>query len=221
MVKDIKTGQCYRADKLLEEHIQKNLNKKAKKMKPEEIDRLEAVMAQADSYSKEELSIIMKDLEVKSPDTGNDISEPTPFNLMFSTQIGPSNNSKGYFRPETAQGIFVNFKRLLEYNNGRLPFASAQIGLGFRNEISPRSGLLRVREFSMAEIEHFVDPIFKEHTKFNAIAEAKLPLLFQRNNESNQISENSLTIGEAVHGKIINNQTLGYYMSRTFDFLQL
>ena len=63
---------------------------------------------------------------------------------------------KGYPRPETAQCIFVNFKRLLEYNGGKLPFAAAQIGLVFRNEITPRAGILRIREFQMAEIEHFV-----------------------------------------------------------------
>lgn len=124
-------------------------------MKEEEIKKLELIQAQADSYSQEEIAAILQDLKVKAPDTGNQLSHPEPFNLMFSTQIGPSGSSKGYFRPETAQGIFVNFKRLLEFNNGRLPFAAAQIGLGFRNEISPRAGLLRVREFTMAEIEHF------------------------------------------------------------------
>ena len=228
MVKDVKNGQWYRADKLLEEHIQKVLNKKRMKMNQEEINKLESIKAQSDSYSQDELSKIMKDLHVKSPDTGNDISDPIPFNLMFSTQIGPSNNIKGYLRPETAQGIFVNFKRLLEYNNGKLPFASAQLGLGFRNEISPRSGLIRVREFSMAEIEHFVDPLYKDHIKFNTIANVELPLLFQKDNKNStsssstiNLSQSSITVGEAVSNKIINNQTLGYYMAKTYDFLQL
>ena len=72
--------------------------------------------------------------------------------------------------------MFINFRRLLEYNNGRLPMAAAQIGLGFRNEISPRQGLLRVREFTVAEIEHFVDPTDKSHPKFGAIADVALPL---------------------------------------------
>lgn len=57
---------------------------------------------------------------------------------MFETQIGPSGYLKGYLRPETAQGIFVNFRRLLDYNNGKMPFAAAQIGTGFRNEIHPK-----------------------------------------------------------------------------------
>lgn len=64
---------------------------------------------------------------------------------MFDTQIGPTGQLKGYLRPETAQGHFVNFQRLLEFNAGRVPFASAHIGKSFRNEISPRAGLLRVR----------------------------------------------------------------------------
>lgn len=77
---------------------------------------------------------------------------------MFATPIGPTGNLPGFLRPETAQSIFVNFAKLLEYNNGKLPFAGACMGLGFRNEIAPRAGLIRVREFQMAEIEHFVDP---------------------------------------------------------------
>ena len=80
-------------------------------------------------------------------------------------------------RPETAQGIFVNFKRLLEFNNGKLPFAGAQIGKAFRNEISPRSGLLRVREFEMAEIEHFVNPEKRQKfAKFDNVADLTITL---------------------------------------------
>lgn len=87
----------------------------------------------------EQLNQTIKSLGIKNPDTGNDLSEAFPFNLMFQTQIGPTGTSIGYLRPETAQGHFVNFKKLLEFNSGKIPFASACIGLGFRNEISPRS----------------------------------------------------------------------------------
>jgi glycyl-tRNA synthetase len=76
---------------------------------------------------------LFKKLQIKSPDTGNELSAPEPFNLMFKTEIGPSTNLVGYLRPETAQGMFVNFNKLSEFNGGRLPFAAAQIGLGFRN----------------------------------------------------------------------------------------
>ena len=86
----------------------------------------------------EELNLVIKELKIKAPDTGNELGEAIPFNLMFSTQIGPTGTYKGYLRPETAQGIFINFRRLLEYNYGRMPMSVAQLGLGFRNEIHPK-----------------------------------------------------------------------------------
>lgn len=100
-------------------------------------------------------------------------------------------------RPETAQGIFVNFKRLLEFNQGKLPFAAAQIGNAFRNEISPRSGLIRVREFTMAEIEHFCDPNEKDHPKFANVADTTM-LLYSACNQMDGKSAQAITIGEAV-----------------------
>jgi glycyl-tRNA synthetase len=87
----------------------------------------------------------MKKHQIVNPETGNELTQPVEFNLMFESNIGPTGQIKGYLRPETAQGHFVNFARLLEFNNGRVPFASAQIGRSFRNEIAPKQGLLRVR----------------------------------------------------------------------------
>lgn len=129
----------------------------------------------------EQLNETIRELAIKSPDTGNDLSEALPFNLMFETMIGPTGQLRGFLRPETAQGIFINFRRLLEFNNGRMPFAAAQIGLGYRNEIHPKQGLLRVREFTMAEIEHFVDPANKKHPKFYRIKDLCLPLFSAAN----------------------------------------
>jgi glycyl-tRNA synthetase len=88
---------------------------------------------------EEELDEVIASLAMKSPEKGNELSKTFRLNLMFSTQIGQSGSIKGYLRPETAQGHFVNFKKLYDYNGGKLPFASAMIGLGFRNEISPRA----------------------------------------------------------------------------------
>lgn len=101
-----------------------------------------------------------------------------------------------YLRPETSQGIFVNFKRLLDYNHGQLPFSAAQIGNAFRNEISPR-GLLRVREFTIAEIEHFLDPCDKSHPKFNQIEDQEL-ILYSACHQMNGESAIRMTIGDAV-----------------------
>jgi hypothetical protein len=117
---------------------------------------------------------------------------------MFDSNIGPTGKLKGYLRPETAQGHFVNFNRLLAFNNGRLPFASAQIGRSFRNEISPRAGLLRVREFTMAEIEHFVDPESKKHARFDEIKDIKARLLPKDVQMQGRTEILEITIGEAV-----------------------
>ena len=102
-----------------------------------------------------------------------------------------------FLRPETAQGIFVNFKRLLEFNQNKLPFAAAQIGNSFRNEISPRQGLIRVREFTMAEIEYFCDPREKDHPKFVDVQNQVL-LLYSACNQMDGQSAKQITIGEAV-----------------------
>jgi glycyl-tRNA synthetase len=83
-------------------------------------------------------------------------SEPKVFNLMFETKIGPSGDQISYLRPETAQGIFVNFKNVVDSMSPKMPFGIAQIGKAFRNEIAPREFLFRVREFEQMEIEYFV-----------------------------------------------------------------
>lgn len=100
-----------------------------------------------------------------------------------------------------------------------MPFAAAQIGLGFRNEIAPRNGLLRVREFCMAEIEHFVNPNAKEHPKFKTLAD-KVVTLFPADAQLGTGRTISMTIGEAVRSGIVNNETLGYFMARTQMWLE-
>ncbi|XP_029654474.1 glycine--tRNA ligase, mitochondrial 1-like [Octopus sinensis] len=126
------------------------------------------------------------------------------------------NVSYSFLRPETAQGIFVNFDALLRFNHQNIPFAAAQIGKAFRNEISPRSGLLRVREFTMAEIEHFVDPDDKSHPKFDKVASLKLSLLSSADQINGRPSREDLTLDEAG---LIANQTLGYFIGRIYLFL--
>jgi len=88
------------------------------------------------------------------------LGEPRQFNMMFSTQIGASedSSSKVYLRPETAQGMFVNFKNVVDSFHPKLPFGMGQIGKAFRNEITPRDFIFRVREFEQMEIEYFIKP---------------------------------------------------------------
>jgi len=97
----------------------------------------------------------------KCPNCGSsNLTEPRPFNLMFKTSVGPveDGSSFAYLRPETAQSIFTNFKNVMDSTPHSLPFGIAQIGKAFRNEITPRNFIFRVREFEQMELEYFVKP---------------------------------------------------------------
>jgi glycyl-tRNA synthetase len=98
--------------------------------------------------------------ELKCPVCGGDLSEPRRFNLMFETYMGPVQDdaAKAYLRPETAQGIFINFKNVLQFARRKPPFGIAQIGKSFRNEITPGNFVFRTREFEQMEMEFFVPP---------------------------------------------------------------
>jgi glycyl-tRNA synthetase len=131
MVKDPATQECFRADKLLEDAIDELLDENPTFSTETKEEHLR-VQRQADAYSPEELDKLLIQYECKGP-SGEAYSPSFPFNLMFKTSIGPEGTSVGYLRPETAQGLFVNFRRLLDLNAQKMPFAAAQIGLGFRN----------------------------------------------------------------------------------------
>ncbi len=99
------------------------------------------------------------EIGLKSPE-GNELTEPKQFNMMFETFMGPvkDDESKVYFRPETAQAMFVDFQNVLDGSRMRLPFGIAQVGKAFRNEITPGNFIFRTREFDQMEIEYFVKP---------------------------------------------------------------
>lgn len=220
MVKDLKTGECFRADHLLEDAIDALLESEAgKALSVEEQEAHLRIQRQADAFTTTELDEMLTKYECKTA-SGEPYSPCFPFNLMFKTHIGPEGTSVGYLRPETAQGLFCNFRRLLELNTGKMPFAAAQIGLGFRNEIAPRSGLLRVREFCMAEIEHFVHPENKDHPRFAAVADAVKLVLFGRDDQLGSGKTKTMTCREAVSSGLVNNQTLCYFMARTQLYME-
>jgi glycyl-tRNA synthetase len=116
----------------------------------------------AEGLSPEELTrIIEEDDRVKDPvDGGRDFAPVRPFNLMFETYMGPVKTPENlaYLRPETAQGIFVNFKNVLQTSRVKVPFGIAQQGKSFRNEITPGNFIFRTREFEQMEMEFFVEP---------------------------------------------------------------
>ncbi|MCK4347513.1 MAG: glycine--tRNA ligase, partial [Thermoplasmatales archaeon] len=154
----------------------------------------------------------IKNGKVKCPTCGAILKDPYPVNLMFSTTIGIGEGRAAFLRPETAQGIFTNFHLLYRYAREKLPFGVIQVGRGYRNEVSPRQGIIRLREFSMAEAEIFFDPKDKTHHNFNGVKDKELYLF---DNEK----EMKISMGEAVKTKVINNQALAYYMYITQEFL--
>jgi len=216
MVKDTKTGDCYRLDHLIKGQLEKiSTAKDCPSARRQEIDR---ILSQLDGLSGEQLKEVIHKFDMKAPATGNDLSDPVEFNLMFSTSIGPTGLVKSFLRPETAQGIFVNFKRLLEANQGRLPFGVAQVGKSFRNEISPRGGLVRMREFTMGEIEYFLDPDDKTHPKYPSVKHTRLNL-YSACNQVNGETPKVMTIEEAVKESIIANEALAYFIARIYMFM--
>ncbi|KAI4108636.1 MAG: hypothetical protein LQ339_002152 [Xanthoria mediterranea] len=246
MCKDPKTGEIFRADHLVEEVLESRLKgdkeargqkveideekeakrkKKAKDIKALKLDdsvakEYEEILAKIDNYDGGELGLLITKYNITNPTTGGNLEPPVAFNLMFQTSIGPSSNLAGYLRPETAQGQFLTFQKLLDFNQQSMPFASACIGKSFRNEISPRAGLLRVREFLMAEIEHYVDPEGgKKHPRFDEVADVKLVLLDRKVQLSGSTNTTEMTIGEAVKSGTVDSETLGYFIARIHLFL--
>lgn len=154
----------------------------------------------------------VKHHQVRCPSCGTTLEGAHPVNLMFSTTIGIGKNRDAFLRPETAQGIFTNFHFLYRYAREKLPFGVIQVGKGYRNEVSPRQGMIRLREFSMAEAEIFFDPQDKTHPSFQKVKNNKLYLF-------DNTKEWKITLKEAVDAKLINNQALAYYMYVTQTFL--
>ena len=150
--------------------------------------------------------------KVKCPNCGANLKDAYPVNLMFSTKIGIGKSRDAFLRPETAQGIFTDFHLLYRYCREKLPFGVIQVGRGFRNEVSPRQGIIRLREFSMAEAEIFFDPNDKAHPNFEKVKDNEI-FLFDNKEEIKISLEKAVSTGK------IMNQALAYYMFLTQDFL--
>ncbi|RLF58001.1 MAG: glycine--tRNA ligase [Thermoplasmata archaeon] len=154
----------------------------------------------------------IKNNKVKCPTCKTVLKNPYDVNLMFATKIGIGQSRDAFLRPETAQGIFTDFHLLYRHAREKLPFGVIQVGKGYRNEVSPRQGTIRLREFSMAEAEIFFDPNDKFHPNFKDVKDEMLYLFDNK-------KEMEITLENAVKTGVINNQALAYYMYLTQDFL--
>lgn len=184
LVEDLKTKKRYRAD-----HV------------------LEAAGFSVSGKSLVEMDSMIKENKIKSVD-GNDFGEVRQFNMMFKSNIGAieSDDNVVYLRPETAQGMFVNFKNIQDTFHPKLPFGMAQIGKAFRNEIAPRDFVFRVREFEQMEIEYFTNPKNADEAFSH----------FQK-----EIKEFIQDIGldaDKLHELEIGDEDRAHYSSRTIDF---
>ena len=167
----------------------------------------------AEAMGADAVETLIADNDVTCPACGTPLAgEPVEdFNLMFATDIGPGDSQPGYLRPETAQGIFVEFPRLKEYARGTLPFGITQIGPAYRNEISPRGGLLRLREFTQAELEQFIDPETDE-PPLDRVEDVVVRLYPADEQAAGDGTYHETTIGEAVADGVIGSPWVGYYL---------
>jgi len=192
-----KCGRVFRADHLVEEALKIN----AEGLKPEDLTRL------------------IREHDLKCPVDGGELGEVRLFNLLFRTQIGPYSSSVGYLRPETAQGMFTSFKRVYETFRQRLPLGIAQVGRVARNEISPRQGLIRMREFSIMEVEFFIDPESGESPPFERVKGERLKVLTASEKEKGG-SPSEFDVEELVAERIAVNPWMAYWMAVASRFVK-
>ena len=179
----------------------------------------EHVGTDIEGVPKEEMKQFIKKNKIRCPDCGGELGEIFYFNAMFQTTIGPGSKRMGYLRPETAQGIFIDFKRLQRHARGKLPFGVVQIGKGYRNEISPRQGIIRLREFTMAEAEVFFDPKNSSHPAFSEMAGDRLRLWLAKDQAEGKKHITEVTAEQGVKRGMICNELMGYYLGLTKRFL--
>jgi len=191
VVKCKKCNSSFRADKLIQEETNIEV--------PERLQN-------------DKVDILIRENNIKCPHCKGDFYDTERFNMMFKVEIGP-NREEAYLRPETCQSIFVDFPRVFKISRGRLPLAICQIGKSFRNEISPRQSLLRLREFYQAEIEVFCNPNKLDNiAKFEEVKDTVLRIYDGGNHITN------VTALEALEKKILPNKIVAYYLALLVEF---
>lgn len=193
MVECSKCHKRFRADHLLEEHAN-------------------ITVADAEKMSLNEIQAAFEKNAITCPECGGTFNAPQQFLTMFETTIGPYAGATGYGRPEAAQGIFVEFNRLYAMAREKLPFGVIQIGHALRNEISPRQGLIRLREFTIADLEFFFDPEEPKCCLIKEVENETLPILLCETRLKCQEETLNITVQEALNRKIIRSEWQAFFM---------
>jgi len=195
----LKCGRKFRADHLIEE----------------------ALGIDAEGLTPEEMTRLIREHDIRCPVCGGPLGEVKLFNLLFKTQIGPYEGNTGYLRPELAQGMFVSFKRVYDVMRSRIPLGIAQIGRVGRNEISPRQAMMRLREFTIMEMEYFIDPEDPEGSCpfFDRLANETLRI---RTYEAKRKGAGPIevTVQEAVDKGLVIHPCLAYWMAVAKRFME-
>ena len=200
MVECSKCERRFRADHLLQEFA---------KLPSQETEKMEL----------KEIKEAIDKHEIRCPDCGGTLKEPKYFLTMFKTTIGPYSGAVGYGRPEAAQSIFVEFKRLYEQVREKLPVGFAVIGHALRNEISPRQGPMRLREFTIIDLELFIDPEAPECPFLNRVENETLNLVLAEERLEGSEEPVKLTVKEALDKGYIKMEWQAFFMALAERFL--
>ncbi len=169
--------------------------------------------ADAEKMSLEEIKEVIEKNAIVCPDCKGPFGEPQRYLTMFETTIGPYSGAIGYGRPEAAQNIFVEFNRLYNAAREKLPFGVIQIGHALRNEISPRQGLIRLREFTIADLEFFFDPEEQSCQILKQVEDEVLPILLCETRLKDSEDTVNVTVREALDKKIIRSEWQAFFMA--------
>jgi glycyl-tRNA synthetase len=177
----------------------------------------ESTGRETEGLDLDELSVLLK--QVKCPECGGVLGSPQYFVTMFKTNIGPYGEDPAYTRPEAAQGIFVDFHRVLEVMRERFPLGIAQVGTVLRNEISPRQGPIRLREFTIMDFEIFFDPEKPECPYLGEVEEDLLLLITEDTRKKGKTDLTKIKTREALEKRIIKSPWMAYFMAQSTRFL--
>jgi len=175
----------------------------------------------------DEMTRIISEKKIKCSSCGGLLLPVETFPLMFGLSVGARNPVKAYLRPETAQNIFTSFQRVFKAERERMPLGIAQTGRSFRNEISPRQGIIRLREFTQMEIEIFLSPDdLNKHPRWNELSETQVRLLTRDEQKSgkseSEFKELECTASEALASGVIPSQYMAYWIAKeTLFYLKI
>ena len=177
----------------------------------------ESTGIETEGLDLDQLSVLLK--RAKCPECGGVLGSPQYFVTMFKTNIGPYGEDPAYTRPEAAQGIFVDFHRVLEVMRERFPLGIAQVGTVLRNEISPRQGPIRLREFTIMDFELFFDPEKPECPYIDEVKEDELRIITEETRKKGRSETTRITTAEALEKRLVKSPWMAYFMAQSTRFL--